>query len=76
MADNGREKGAVPSAGGARKPPRKAPRAPSGKSPRRPRREGSSKPRTVRFRKWFRHYLNGKIYWAEDYGHEAWPFGS
>lgn len=25
--------------------------------------------------KWFRHYITGKIYYAEDYGHKAWPIG-
>ena len=27
------------------------------------------------FSKWFRHYLNGKVYYAADYGHRAWPIG-
>jgi hypothetical protein len=26
-------------------------------------------------RKHFKHYLNGKTYYAEDYGHKAWPIG-
>ncbi len=27
------------------------------------------------FRTWFKHYRNGKIYYAKDYGHKAWPIG-
>ena len=27
------------------------------------------------FRAYFKHYRNGKIYYAKDYGYKAWPFG-
>lgn len=27
------------------------------------------------YRRYFKHYITGKVYDAEDYGHKAWPIG-
>jgi hypothetical protein len=38
--------------------------------PKRPRNGDSAK-----YRRFFRHYRNGKVYDAYDYGHRGWPIG-
>ena len=27
------------------------------------------------YRAYFKHYRNGKIYYAKDYGYKSWPIG-
>jgi|LSQX01.1.fsa_nt_gb hypothetical protein len=36
---------------------------------------GNKKKNKTDFGKYFRHWRNGKIYYAKDYGYKVWPFG-
>lgn len=37
--------------------------------------KGNGKTKGIRFVKWFRHYLSGKIIRAEDHGLKGFPLG-
>lgn len=37
--------------------------------------DNNKNPKNVIYRAYFKHYINGKIYYAKDYGHKAWPIG-